>query len=229
MSELTVQDGKLVVRNGTLGTGRGCCCGGETGVCCLNNGSCTTEYGTRQECEECVPENTCYEYMFLENPEDPCPEGWTGSGGYCERTTTPQSCDDCDGYCLEQIVGPCGHWKAGKVCEDAPCCVGPCETASDCAESCECPCIGEKTEEFAIIRGAVQNNDEIQDTIDFLESIGYRNVRYELQNPEGDTWLGTCCGAWCQFIGYWTVGGVPYNVCGCENAKSCTEPENPLP
>lgn len=35
MSELTVQDGKLVVRNGTLGTGVGCCCGedGEECVC----------------------------------------------------------------------------------------------------------------------------------------------------------------------------------------------------
>ena len=34
MTSLTVQDGKLVLRDGKLGTQEGCCCGGG-GACCL--------------------------------------------------------------------------------------------------------------------------------------------------------------------------------------------------
>ena len=33
MSQLTVEDGKLVLRDGKLGTGQACCCGGCTGRC----------------------------------------------------------------------------------------------------------------------------------------------------------------------------------------------------
>lgn len=227
---LTVQDGKLVLRSGALGTGQGCCCGGGGGVCCLPGGTCSTEYATQAECEECGQVNTCYEEMFLEDPEQPCPEGWQGSGGYCFRTTSPASCDDCAGFCTSEQSGPCGVWKSGKECDPTPCCVGSCETSADCAEGCDCPCLGVKSEEFVILRGSAANQNEIDQIIAAMEAAGYTNVRHEYQAEFlADAWLGVCCGDWCAGTVGGSVGGVPYNICACSNTKSCADPENPLP
>jgi hypothetical protein len=73
---LTVQDGKLVVRNGALGAGGGCCCGGggcpparDCGVlCCPEWLTCVN-----QNC--CPPERVCGETC--------CPQGTTCVNGQC--------------------------------------------------------------------------------------------------------------------------------------------------
>lgn len=92
------------------------------GVCCLSGGTCTDEYTTREGCEECTVTYTCTEYLNQEDPEAPCPEGWSGGGGFCYRTTTPESCESCAGDCQTSESGPCGTWSPGGNCESSPCC-----------------------------------------------------------------------------------------------------------
>ena len=119
---LTLYNGKLLLRDGKLGTGQGCCCGG--GACCLPDGTCTSG-GTQEECEACETVNTCTEYLFLEDPDQPCPEGWQGGGGFCQRTTNPASCEECAGDCWPQQQGPCGIWiPDSSRCEIQPLCEG---------------------------------------------------------------------------------------------------------
>lgn len=143
---LRIVNGKLLLGpTGKLATSDACCCGQcsgpcETtadcatgcvcvdgqcvpgGACCLSGGACSAEYTDQTSCEECVTTYTCEEYLELANPEDPCPEGWLGSGGFCYRTTSPASCEDCAGYCSSQETGACGTWVPGGDCASSPCC-----------------------------------------------------------------------------------------------------------
>lgn len=117
------QGGKLLLQNGALASGAGCCCGGPTGVCCVN-GTCDPSYTTQEACEECETVYECTEYLFLEDPQQACPEGWIGSGGFCYRVTNPESCGECAGDCFPQEVGPCGEWIEGGDCNVTPDCTG---------------------------------------------------------------------------------------------------------
>jgi hypothetical protein len=145
------EGGKLLIQNGALASGAGCCCGGgpcdpatcpngtecqppcvcvdgecvqAPGACCIN-GSCDLSYATQEECESCETVNQCYEYLYLEDPEQPCPEGWQGGGGWCSRSTTPESCGDCQGECYPQQIGPCGKWIPDSTsCDESPQCDG---------------------------------------------------------------------------------------------------------
>jgi hypothetical protein len=115
--------------------GPGCACvDGQcvpAGNCCINN-ACDPSYTTQEACEECTTTYTCYEELFQEDPEQPCPEGWSGGYGYCSRTTTVASCAECLGSsCYEQKTGPCGKF------------VDKCEDISECTEVehyCDCQC-----------------------------------------------------------------------------------------
>ena len=99
---LTVQDGRLVVRNGALGTTQACCCGGCSGPCESNgdcapgcvcvDGECVTD-----ACEpgyECIGTADCTLFGYCEQvdgewmwsgagggggviPCPECPDGWT--------------------------------------------------------------------------------------------------------------------------------------------------------
>lgn len=121
---LYLKDGKLLVAGGKLATGQGCCCGGPTGACCIN-GVCDPSYTTQEECEACETVNTCTEYLFLEDPEQSCPEGWTSDGfGGCSRVTNPESCEDCTGWCDSTQTGPCGDWIENTDCNATPDCTG---------------------------------------------------------------------------------------------------------
>jgi hypothetical protein len=129
------QGGKLLLRDGALGTGQGCCCGGGCNTAssfCFRNGSRDASKTTQAECEECSQVNVCQEYQFLENPEATCPDGWTPDGwGGCSRVTNPANCADCPGWCDQQNVGSCGAWVEGTIpqfCE--------CGQASACEENC---------------------------------------------------------------------------------------------
>lgn len=148
--------GKLLLQNGALATGAACCCNKCSGPCpngvsdcapgcaCVNgecvspcciNGALDSSYTSQESCEDCTTTNTCSEYMYLEDPEASCPEGWTSDGwGGCSRTTNPASCESCSGYCYSEQSGPCGVWLTGDILERtnpcAPCdnsCIGVCE------------------------------------------------------------------------------------------------------
>ena len=72
MTLITFQDGKPVLRDGKVGVGEACCCGG----ChrCIRDGEWDCQYTTRESCEEC--EYACLERLQTEcNGE--CPEGAT--------------------------------------------------------------------------------------------------------------------------------------------------------
>jgi len=137
---LTAQGGKLVVRNGALGTTQACCCNKCSGPCDAENpcgegcvcvdGQCVAATGcccingqgvgghTQESCEECTTTNVCNEFMYLEDPEASCPEGWMSNGwGGCTRTTNPASCGSCSGDCEQQQSGTCGEWLSGGTCE----------------------------------------------------------------------------------------------------------------
>jgi len=129
---LVNQGGSLLLQNGALATGQACCCGG--GCCCVNN-TPNPEITTRAECEACVSTFYCTETMWLDDWEQPCPEGWSGGYGYCSRTTTVASCAECpSGFgnsCYEQKTGVCGKF------------VSKCEDVSECTEvehHCDCQC-----------------------------------------------------------------------------------------
>jgi len=69
MTLITFQDGKPVMRDGKVGTGQGCCCGG----CgrCLVDGQVNHDYRTQAECERC---RQCVEMLQTECNGD-CPNG----------------------------------------------------------------------------------------------------------------------------------------------------------
>lgn len=69
MTKITFQDGKPVLRDGKVGVGQGCCCGG----CgrCVVDGQWNTDYRTKAECERC---GLCVESLSTECDGD-CPPG----------------------------------------------------------------------------------------------------------------------------------------------------------
>lgn len=113
-------------------------CVPATGVCCID-GACDSTYTTQESCELCETVNVCTEYLFLEDPEQPCPEGWQGSGGFCQRTTNPASCEECAGECWSQQVGPCGKWLTDADCNASPNCADVPEICVDLGVPKEIP------------------------------------------------------------------------------------------
>jgi hypothetical protein len=81
----------------------GCyCCDGVCqsepceGVCCLPDETCSTDYETQEECEDC--RKVCHEVIVLpiDGPPDACPAGFTFQDDYfCERFTFVDDCEDC--------------------------------------------------------------------------------------------------------------------------------------
>jgi hypothetical protein len=111
MTLITLQDGKIVLRDGKVGTEQACCCGG----CCIVDGNIEFGYATQQECEQCDVTRTCEEYS--EPTPEGCPDGYDNDGfGECVRYRTVADCSECDGYCSEDAEGPCGTWKANCPC-----------------------------------------------------------------------------------------------------------------
>lgn len=109
---LVNQGGSLLLRNGALATGQACCCK-EKGCCCINGEA--VQGFSEQECEACNTTYTCSEFMQLEDPSQPCPEGWQPGGeGFCLRSTVVESCEQCAGTCLTQQTGNCGTWIEGS-------------------------------------------------------------------------------------------------------------------
>jgi hypothetical protein len=101
VTRITLQGGKLVLRDGAIGTEQACCCG--DGVCCLPDGTCASGYATQEECEECVPDLMCFNEETFE-------------------FFPVESCEECDGFCYEEgTTGPCGTWRDGKTCDTANC------------------------------------------------------------------------------------------------------------
>jgi hypothetical protein len=98
--------------------GEGCVCVdgqcvGERGCCCINGEA--VQGFSEQECEACNTTYTCFEFMQLEDPSQPCPEGWQPGGeGFCLRSTVVESCEQCAGTCLTQQTGNCGTWIEGS-------------------------------------------------------------------------------------------------------------------
>ena len=153
---LTVQGGKLVMRNGALGASRACCCDKCSGSCdeenacqpscrchyttttnigkCYRNGVHDPALTTQAACVDCQTTCEfveCQEYMYVEEGQD-CPAGWVPDGwGGCSRTTNPSSCAECGGYCYSEgctSTGNCGQWVL------VPFKSGQCETPNNCCE-----------------------------------------------------------------------------------------------
>lgn len=120
MTQITTQNGAVVLQGQAVGTGQGCCCGsGEQTACCLPDGTC--EGGlTQAACEECG--YSCYESYTPDTPGGPCDEGYTlNEAGDCERTRTVTICAQCGGTCTQ--IGPCGTFYP-VACQDSPCAPG---------------------------------------------------------------------------------------------------------
>jgi hypothetical protein len=227
------QGGKLLLQNGALASGEACCCGG--GTCCLPDGTCGSGL-TQAQCEACETTITCFEETYPpctyaeqdENgqcPEgfvaigggclqcEPCPEGWSGSDGYCYRVTNPATCDDCAGSCTSQEEGVCGEWKGGVGCDLAL-----------------CQCLGMEDEEQLILELNAVPCDEagLAAWVDFLESSGWANVRYQ-DGPFGTTaFYGLCCGPW-SYVGNAPAGTNGYLCGGAPAGQAFRVCANPLP
>ena len=115
------------MRDGKVGTGKGCCCAG----CCCRNNQIDPAYTTQEACEDCTSTSTCFEEIFLDNQDQPCPDGWFGSGGFCSRIRTVESCAECSGFCENSTTGPCGKW-INSGCDSGPCTSGE--------HYCDCQC-----------------------------------------------------------------------------------------
>lgn len=135
MSELTVQDGKLVVRDGALGTGQGCCCCGCCGYCIES-------------------------FYDMEIFSQGCPEGWTQDfTGTCVRyRLNVSSCDcgnyngqyppdfpiECDGCLTPEGLPCCQTFCDYHTAEPCPACAGTCTTSEDCQTGCQCVFTGSR-------------------------------------------------------------------------------------
>lgn len=101
------------------------CCSGQCqpspceGHCCLPDNTCSNEYETQEDCEECVTTYECYEYLSPD-PEEECPEGWSEGEGFCYRITEVESCEECEGECTATTTGPCGTWVTYECEEECP-------------------------------------------------------------------------------------------------------------
>jgi hypothetical protein len=141
MTLITFQDGKVVFRDGAVGTEQACCC--STNVCCLPDGTCSSGL-TQEQCENreilvcnlgqftnCAGEFNC----------DPCPDGYAEVfPGYCVKTYEVDSCDDCGPFDVERdpedpgafiapgliIFESCGPVAAPGTWTPGPCEPNPC-------------------------------------------------------------------------------------------------------
>ena len=103
MTLITLQDGKVVMRDGKVGTEQACCCGG----CCCVDGVADGTKTTREACEECLPAYECFDENTFEFwPVADCSE-CDGAGQSCYQNGT---------------TGPCGTWIE-KDCSQV-CCGG---------------------------------------------------------------------------------------------------------
>lgn len=133
MSELTVQDGKLVVRDGKIGTGQACCCGG--GHCCIN-GRANASFTTQAACEAvggrwvvspaatctgtCGPGSRCGDGCECVGLYGPMP-GDPYMNGNCEQCCGPYTCNQSYFSCNDpQFSAVLGNSQPGDP--------DPCET-----------------------------------------------------------------------------------------------------
>jgi hypothetical protein len=91
MTSITVQDGKLVLRDGVIGTEQACCCKKCEGPCDEENPCPEGCICCNGECVEEIPEGECCGPCDEENP---CPEGCACLGGECVQ------CEQAGGYCI---------------------------------------------------------------------------------------------------------------------------------
>jgi len=99
MTLITLQDGKLVLRDGKVGTGAACCCG-ASGCCCVagNPDSAST---TQEECEACETSFMCGDFVDGEQVVYPVDD-----------------CSECPGFCYDETTGPCGIWIPNHDCNN---------------------------------------------------------------------------------------------------------------
>ncbi len=115
MTQITLQDGKLVMRDGRVGTEQACCCepGDETDEC---QGPCETDNDCSENCKcnegECAPkdcrdcEKACCVFIQGRNT---CQAGSSGSEGWGSQFGFPlwvNTVDDVN-YSIIVIVGEC--------------------------------------------------------------------------------------------------------------------------
>ena len=93
---LASNNGKLILRDGKLGTGEACCCGGCSGPCPAGVSECAPGCGCKDS--QCVPcSGPC-------DGENPCPEGCVCVDGECVPA-------DCTGVIVGAYSG-CQCWHA---------------------------------------------------------------------------------------------------------------------
>lgn len=114
MPSITVQRGKVVMRDGKVGTEQGCCCDdeAEAGYCCVD-GECVAS--TREDCERCEP--------ILD--QNGFPTGFDGLCGEWVKGPLPQDCDDNSWLCPNLpafvcIQGLPPEWDAFKELTGGP-------------------------------------------------------------------------------------------------------------
>ena len=157
MTRITLQNGRLVLRDGKIGTGQACCCGGCSGPCsalnpcgqgcacdtsgstsatsvCYQNGIPNPEITSQASCEECVPQCEYVECTETFEPDyapadesGECPEGWLADGWGGCREPCPPGFTDNAGG-----FGFCSRTTYPASCAE---CAGSCSTA-------HCPTIG---------------------------------------------------------------------------------------
>jgi hypothetical protein len=144
MTSITVQDGKILLRDGAIGTGQACCCGEPPecesdedcpeGECCVDGqcGPCPCE--SDEDCpeSECCNDGEC----------GPCEEEC--SGPCDEENPCPEGCICCNGECVEEIPEGecCGPCDEENPCPEGCACVdGECETEAACCDALESLCL----------------------------------------------------------------------------------------
>jgi hypothetical protein len=121
---LITWDNGPVFKNGAVGTEQACCCNQPPPDC---------DVTCQQWCEQ---------IGTLVDPEGACPEGYTGTDGWCRKLTQPGDCDECNSTALPapegledysvECVGYCcdidDTEAVVEVCFPTPCC--------DCSANC---------------------------------------------------------------------------------------------
>lgn len=149
---IRTHNGQWLVAGAGIATADDCCCDDPPPPpgCCCAGGAIDSQYTDQASCEDCTTTYTCTEELLLDDPEDECPEGYSGSDGYCTRVTSPDSCEDCDGFCDETQSGACNTWIVGD-CLALPNCTGvasleicgfPCEITTPLGLRETIPCSG---------------------------------------------------------------------------------------
>ena len=151
---ITVEDGKIVVEGGSIGTGQACCCKKCEGPCEENedcapgcrcvDGECVEECsGPCSECEE--PDFAC-SVIFVDTEEE--------ANNFCQDPTKVfRNCDifgpglspfpdQGDRWAIDYCACTPSPCPEGCVCVDGECveppCSGPCDTNEDCDPGCRC-------------------------------------------------------------------------------------------